>query len=251
MATHNTNKVALVTGAARRIGRCIAETLHSQGYNVVAHYHHSAAEADSLLQKLNAARPNSACSIHANLCDKVSVEQLAQQSIQHWGRLDLLVNNASSYYPTPLEDFHSDQFEQHWQDLLASNLQAPLLLSKACAASLISGNGNIINIIDSNVLAKPIAEHPIYNAAKSGLHGLTLSLAKDLAPRVRVNGVAPGAIMWAPNERDPAEQQAIVEATALGRLGSADDIAQAVLYLAEASYVTGFVMKVDGGKNIR
>jgi pteridine reductase len=134
---------------------------------------------------------------------------------------------------------------------LGSNLKAPLWLASHCRGALAQQRGCIINIVDSNVLSRPIAEHAIYNAAKAALHGLTLSLAKDLAPDVRVNGIAPGAIMWAANERDEKQQAEIIEATALGRLGRAEDIANAVLFLAEASYITGHVMKVDGGKNIR
>ena len=240
-------KVALVTGAARRIGLCIAETLHAQGYKVVAHYHRSQADAAALVEKLNGIRESSAIAIAANLTDTNDVKALATEATQAWGRLDLLVNNASSYYPTPLNELN----DTSWQDLLGSNLKAPLELSAACKQALVTARGCAINIIDSNVLTRPIDDHPIYSAAKAGLHGLTLSLARDLAPEVRVNGVAPGAIMWAENERDPAEQAAIIEATALGRLGAAEDIANAVLFLSQASYVTGYVMKVDGGKNIR
>lgn len=247
MGASSNPKVALITGAAQRIGSRLAETLHAHGYNVVVHYHQSAEQAETLVGKLNQQRPQSAIAVAANLLNSADIEQLAATSIQQWQRLDLLINNASSYYPTPL----SNLTPEAWQALIGSNLQAPLTLTAACQKALKQWQGNVINIIDSNVLSRPILEHPIYNAAKAGLHGLTLSLAQDLAPQVRVNGIAPGAIMWAKNERDETAQAAIIKATALGRLGSADDIAQAVLFLAQASYITGYVMKVDGGKNIR
>lgn len=238
--------VALITGAAQRIGRCITETLHTQGYNVVAHYHRSADAAEGLIAELNQQRPNSAIALQADLLDNNAIQTLAQASIAHWGRLDLLVNNASTYYPTPVGQMQ----HANWSDLLGSNIKAPALLSEACAAALAEQQGAIVNLIDSNVLRRPIANHAIYSAAKAGLHGLTLALAKDLAPRVRVNGVSPGAILWAENETDTALQQSIIDSTALGRNGRPEDIANAVLFLAQASYITGYVMKVDGGKNV-
>ena len=243
--------VALITGAGKRIGQCVARSMHSQGYNVVAHYNRSRADAELLCEELNQKRGNSAAAIGGDLLDEAAIKGLAEQAQAQWGRLDVLVNNASSYFPTPLDTLADALDKKQWNDLVGSNLKAPLLLSSACAKALAQQQGCIINIIDSNVLSKPIENHPIYTAAKAGLHGLTLSLAKDFAPQVRVNGVAPGAILWAANERDEATQQAIIKATALGRLGAAEDIANAVLFLAQASYITGYVMKVDGGKNIR
>lgn len=247
MANQSDQKVALITGAGARIGHCMAESLHAHGFNVVVHYHRSTDAAEALVTELNQQRSNSAIAIQANLLAPTELATLAKQASQHWQRLDLLINNASSYYPTTLDELS----ETAWDDLLGSNLKAPLWLASHCHKALAKQRGCIINIIDSNVLSRPIAEHAIYNAAKAALHGLTLSLAKDLAPEIRVNGIAPGAIMWAANERDEKQQAEIIEATALGRLGSAEDIANAALFLAEASYITGHVMKVDGGKNIR
>jgi pteridine reductase len=247
MANQSDQKVALITGAGARIGHCMAASLHAQGFNVVVHYHRSADAAEALVTELNQQRSNSAIAVQANLLEQAELASLAIQARDHWQRLDLLVNNASSYYPSALNELS----DAAWDDLLGSNLKAPLWLASHCRQALAQQQGCIINIIDSNVLSRPIADHAIYNAAKAALHGLTLSLAKDLAPEVRVNGIAPGAIMWAANERDEKQQAEIIEATALGRLGRAEDIANAVLFLAEASYITGHVMKVDGGKNIR
>lgn len=238
--------VALVTGAAQRIGRCISETLHANGYNVVAHFNHSASEAESLVSELNAIRENSAIAINADLSIPAACAQLAEQAEAHWNQLDLLVNNASSYFPTPLADMR----EQDFDSLIGSNLKGPAFLSQACANALRQKQGSIINLIDSNVLRHPIHDHTLYSAAKAGLQGLTLALARDLAPEVRVNGIAPGAILWAANETESSHRESTLERTALGRLGTANDIANAVLFLAQASYITGYVMKVDGGLNM-
>lgn len=247
MANHGDQKVALITGAATRIGRCIAETLHQQGYRVVVHYHRSADAARPLVTELNNKRADSAVAVQADLLDQAAIKKLAHTASQHWQRLDLLINNASSYRPTALAALD----ETAWNELIGSNLKAPMWLASHCQASLEKQCGSIINIVDSNVLSRPIADHAIYNAAKAGLHGLTLSLARDLAPSVRVNGIAPGAILWAESEANTEQQAEILAGTALGRIGRPEDIAQAALFLAEASYITGYVMKVDGGKNIR
>lgn len=238
--------VGLITGAAQRIGRCIAATLHAQGYNVVIHYHRSAAAAEALTAELNAIRENSAVCLQADLLNANAIPALAEQALRPWGQLNLLVNNASTYYPSTLGNLQP----QHWDDLLGSNLKAPALLSDACAPALALQQGCIINITDSNVLRQPIKNHAIYSAAKAGLHGLTLALAQDLAPKVRVNGIAPGAILWAENEDNTALQANIINSTALGRRGAPEDIANAVYFLAQAAYITGYVMKVDGGKNM-
>lgn len=238
--------VALVTGAAQRIGRTISETLHANGYNVVVHFNQSANEAEGLVAALNLIREDSAIALGADLSLSADCAKLAEQACMHWGRLDLLINNASSYFPTPLADFR----EQDFDSLIGSNLKGAAFLSQACASNMRQSEGSIINMIDSNVLRHPIANHAIYSAAKAGLHGLTLSLARDLAPEVRVNGIAPGAIMWAANETDNKQQENTLARTALGHVGKPADIANAVLFLAQASYVTGYVMKVDGGLNM-
>jgi len=238
--------VAIVTGAAHRIGRCVATTLHAKGYNVVAHFNQSANAAQALVQQLNQLRPHSAIALSADLGKQAQCEQLATAAIDHWGRLDLLVNNASSYLPTPLATLCDSEAN----GLLESNVKGPAYMAQYCAAALTESSGAIVNITDSNVLRQPIADHPIYTAAKAGLHGLTLALARDLAPKVRVNGIAPGAILWAASEDDPDQQASIVARTALGKIGQPQDIANAVLFMAQANYVTGYVMKVDGGLNI-
>lgn len=238
--------VALVTGAAQRIGRCISETLHANGYNVVVHFNQSVGEAEQLVAELNAIRKDSAIAFGADLGVHTACAQLAEKAGAHWGQLDLLVNNASSYFPTPLADFG----EQDFDSLIGSNLKGPTFLSQACAKQLRQSQGSIINIVDSNVLRHPIANHTIYSAAKAGLQGLTLALARDLAPQVRVNGIAPGAILWAANENNHDHQASTLARTALGRSGEPSDIANAILFLAQASYITGYVMKVDGGLNM-
>lgn len=238
--------VAIVTGAAHRIGRSITQTLHANGYNVVAHFNQSADAANDLVEQLNQSRANSAIALQGELGQQRDCEQLAKAAIEQWGQLDLLVNNASTYLPTPLASLS----DRDANNLLDSNLKGPAFMAQYCADALGKQRGAIINIVDSNVLRQPIHDHPIYTAAKAGLQGLTLALARDLAPAVRVNGVAPGAILWAASENDTEQQNHTIARTALGRIGQPEDIANAVLFLAQASYVTGYVMKVDGGLNI-
>jgi pteridine reductase len=240
------NKTALITGASRRIGAVIARTLHSAGMNITLHYRGSKEEAEKLANELNKIRENSCIAIRLDLHDTAALPDLIEQSQQHWGQLDVLVNNASSFYPTHI----GKMTEQHWDDLMGSNLKAPLFLSQAATPYLKQSNGCIVNIVDVHA-DKPMKSHTIYCAAKAGLAMMTKSLAKELGPEIRVNGVAPGAIMWPENELDNTVQDDILDRTALKRSGMPEDIAAAVLFLArDAHYITGQIIPVDGGRSI-
>ncbi len=240
-------KVALVTGSGKRIGAFIAEYLHQHGYAVVLHYRHSGDAAKSLRDQFNQQRHNSAIALHADLADPSAWQQLAQQTVSWHKRLDLLVNNASSFYPTPIEQASPDQ----WQDLFASNAQAPFFLTQQLLPALKQQHGNIINIIDAMVDQATIHFIP-YKMAKASLKTMTLSMAKALAPDIRVNGVAPGAILWPEHKptSDKNKQQVIAQIP-LQRMGEPSDIAQAVWFLAEqATYITGQILAVDGGRSL-
>ena len=237
--------IALVTGGARRIGAAIVRALHARGCRVVIHYRDSEREALALAAELNADRPDSAACLRADLSDPAAVRRLASEARQCFGGLDLLINNASSFYPTPL----AEATDQDWDALIHSNLRAPFLLSQALADDLArSGRGAILNLVD--VYAdKPLADHPLYCMAKAGLVMMTKSLARDLGPAVRVNGVAPGPILWP--EQGGADQDAVLKASALKRAGDPQDIAGAVTWLAlDAPYVTGQILAVDGGRSL-
>lgn len=237
-------QVALITGAAQRIGAVIAKSLHQRGLNVVIHYRNSQQAAHALVSELNAIRVHSAHALAADLCDSEQCTALVQQCVEHAGGLDILVNNASSFYPTPLAAINTEQFD----DLLGSNLKGPLFLSSAAADYLQKNNGAIINISDIHA-RQPLAQHAVYCAAKAGLESLTRSLAQALAPQVRVNAIAPGAIMWPQNTPSQQNQQAIIDATQLKRLGTPEDIASAVCFLAlDAHFVTGQILAIDGGR---
>ena len=244
--------VVLITGAARRIGAAMARKFHQQGFRVVLHYHRSAAEAQALAASLNARREASATVIQAALTDMESVGKLVGHSLDCYGRMDVLVNNASGFYPTPIAEVS----QQHWDELIGSNLRGAFFLSSTLADALARRRGAIINLIDVHA-DQPLARHSIYNIAKAGLKAMTRSLALELAPQVRVNGVSPGAILWPPaleDDDDPAVQQArgaVLQSVPVGRLGKAEEIAATVYFLAcEASYVTGTVIKVDGGRSL-
>ena len=239
-------KVALVTGSARRIGAVTAQALHEAGATVIVHYRNSAEEAIKLAEKLNALRPDSCFLQQADLADVSAFPAMIESIVKQAGRLDILINNASSFFPTPIGEIT----EESWDNLLSSNLKAPLFLSQAVAPHLIKNKGCIVNMIDVHGF-RPLKNHPVYSSAKAGLLMLTQSLARELGPNVRVNGVAPGAILWPENESTEmeAEHQALLNKTCLKREGSPEDIAKAILFLVrDADYITGHTIPVDGGR---
>ena len=239
-------KAALVTGAARRVGAAIAQALHTAGASVVLHYRSSAEEAAALAQQLNDARPGSATLAQCDLLDGSSVTELAHTAAQAFGGLDILVNNASSFYPTPLGDIVEDD----WNDLIGTNLKAPLFLAQAACAALRARGGLIVNLADIHGM-RPLRRHPVYCVAKAGLIMLTKSLARELGPQVRVNAIAPGPVMWPEGGVDAALRDEIIERTALKRIGSPEDVARTVLFFAcDAPFVTGQILAVDGGRSI-
>jgi len=238
----------LVTGAARRIGAAIARTLHAAGTRVVLHCNRSRAEADALASELNGARVGSAAVVSADLLDLAALPALVEEATRAFGRLDGLVNNASSFYSTPFGRIS----EREWQDLIGTNLRAPLFLAQAAAPRLRESKGAIVNIVDIHA-ERPLADFLVYSVAKAGLAGLTRALALELGPDVRVNGVAPGAILWpdAGKHFDPAERDRILATTPLGRIGGPEDVAGAVKYLLlDAPFVSGEILAVDGGRSL-
>jgi len=240
--------VALITGGARRIGAEIACTLHAAGFNIAIHCRHSLGDANTLANKLNTTRANSASVFSADLINKQEIDELAKALKEKWGRLDALINSASSFYPTPLKDASEDQ----WDDLMGSNLKAPFFLAQAFAQSLQKTGGCIINIADIHA-ERPLKHHAIYCAAKAGNIMLTKALARDLAPGVRVNGVAPGAIMWPESESElnPEQQAEILQRIPLARAGEPSDIARTIRFLiCDAPYITGQILPVDGGRSV-
>jgi len=248
MGSRNTieGKVALVTGAARRIGAAIATALHREGADVVVHFRGSGNEATALVDSLNAQRADSALAVQADLSDIDSLPALLEKITAWRGRLDVLVNNASSFYPTPVGEIS----EENWNDLIGSNLKAPLFLSQAAVPELRKAQGVIVNIVDIHG-QRPLKKHAVYGSAKAGLAMLTRSLAKELAPDIRVNGVAPGAILWPEDDMSDATKKIILGQIPLERAGDPDDVATCVLYLVrDANYVTGQIIAVDGGRSI-
>ncbi|WP_235425705.1 pteridine reductase [Cellvibrio mixtus] len=250
---NNQTKVALVTGAAKRIGAEIARQLHTVGFNVIIHYNQSAAAAQELVEELNGERENSAVGLPADLNDHTQIINLAQQSTTQWQRMDVLVNNASSFYPTPIgEATNSD-----WDNLINSNLKAPFFLTQALAPALIQSHGCIINIADIYA-QRPLKKHSIYSIAKAGNEMLTKTLAQELAPRVRVNGIAPGAILWPEDYYKKTEEQLsdenkekMLAQIPLLQRGQVQDIARTILFLAkDAPYITGQIIVVDGGRTL-
>ena len=236
---------ALITGAGRRIGAAIAEGLHAAGTDVIVHYYKSGDDAESLVSTLNDARADSALAVQGNLRDSAALTRMIADITTKTGRLDILVNNASSFYPTPLGSIT----EAQWDDLLGVNLKVPLFLCQAALPHLQASKGVIVNIVDVHS-QRPLKNHPLYGAAKSGLAMLTRSLAKDLGPDIRVNGVSPGAILWPEFGMSECVQQNIIGKTALKRAGKPEDIAAAVLFLVrDAPYVTGQILAVDGGRS--
>ena len=239
-------KWALVTGAGRRVGAAIARTLHEQGAGVAIHYRGSAADAAALAAGLNSTRPGSALTVQADLHDTGKLGNLVAAVIRHAGRLDILINNASSFYPTPLAGI----IEEQWSDLLGTNLKAPLFLAQAALPHLKATQGVIINIVDIHAI-RPLKDHTMYGAAKAGLAFLTRALARDLAPDIRVNGVAPGAILWPEGGVSDQMRDIVLKQIPLKRVGEPSDIAACVLYLVrDAHYVTGQIIAVDGGRSV-
>jgi pteridine reductase len=241
-------KVVLVTGGAKRVGAAICRRLHAAGALLAVHYHSSAQEALALQDELNALRPDSVAAFNANLLDVTALQPLVQSVVEKFGRLDALVNNASSFYATPLDAID----EQQWHDLFGTNLKAPLLLAQAAAAELRRRHGCIVNIADIHA-ERPMHGHLLYSIAKSGLTALTRGLAQEMAPQVRVNAVAPGVILWPEGAQweDVEKRRKIVAHTLLKREGEPDDVAKTVVFLIQdAPYITGQVIAVDGGRSI-
>lgn len=236
--------VALVTGASQRLGARIARALHTRGMRVAVHYHQSAAAAEALAGELVGIRAGSAITVQADLSSAAAPAALVAAVAARWGRLDVLVNNAAVFRPTPCGESTSAD----WDEIAGTNLRAPWLLTNAALPLLSARGGNIVNIVDIYA-ERPRPGFALYCAAKAGLVGLTRALARELAPTVRVNAVAPGAILWS-TETTAADKSAILAKTPLARLGSPDDIASAVCYLLDASYVTGQVLNIDGGRTI-
>lgn len=240
--------VALVTGAAHRLGAHTARRLHSRGWNLVIHYRSRQEQAKALANELNKVRDNSAITLQADLSRPDQISPLAENAIAAWGRLDGLVNNASVFYPNPTEQANGDD----WDTVMGTNLRAPFFLVQACLPALRQSGGAIVNLIDI-YSQRPLADHPLYCASKAGLAALTRSWAKDLAPDVRVNGVSPGAILWPEGDAgmDPQQQEAILSKTPLQRTGEPDDIAGAIAFLiCDAPFVTGQILAVDGGRSL-
>jgi pteridine reductase len=246
MPTALHDKVVLITGGARRVGAAIVRTLHGAGARIAIHHRQSGAEADALAAELNAQRAGSAILLQADLLDTARLPQLVDATLGAFGQLDVLINNASSFYATPVGDITLEQ----WDDLLGTNLKAPLFLSQAAAPALGRSQGLILNIVDVHGL-RPLKRFPVYSAAKAGLVMLTHSLARELAPDIRVNAIAPGPVLFPETGLTEEQKAAIIERTLLKRRGSPDDIARAALFFAaDAPYVTGQVLAVDGGRNV-
>ncbi|WP_090542577.1 pteridine reductase [Nitrosomonas sp. Nm132] len=242
------NKVILVTGGAKRVGAAICCKLHAQGANLMVHYRSSQNDAQMLQQTLEQTRSDSVALIQADLLDIDRLPDLIEETVRRFGKLDALVNNASSFFPTPIGQLT----EQAWVDLMGSNLKAPLFLSQAAVPYLEKRHGCIVNIVDIHV-EQPLKNYVIYNAAKGGLAALTRSLALELAPLIRVNGVSPGPILWPEHEEwiDKSLRKEIIDRTLLKRMGEPEDIARAVHFLiADAPFITGQIIAVDGGRSI-
>jgi pteridine reductase len=242
----NERPVALITGAARRVGRVLARTLHRAGYDLALHYRQSHDQALELAAELEAVRADSTLLLQGDLAATAELPKLVWKTVQRYGRLDALVNNASAFYPTPV----GEVTEAQWDELFASNAKGPFFLAQAAAPHLRAARGAIVNLVDLYA-SRPLARHPVYCMAKAALQMMTLALAKELGPEVRVNAVAPGAVLWPEAGKAYADQQALVSNTVLKRTGTPEDVAGAVLYLVrDAGFVTGTVLRVDGGRSL-
>ena len=246
MNARHERPVALITGAGKRVGAVIARTLHAAGYDLALHHRHSAADAELLAASLERQRSDSTFVLQAELAELDALPGMVQRVLARFGRLDALVNNASAFYPTPVGSATPAQ----WNELFASNAQAPFFLAQAAMPALREARGAIVNLVDIYA-ERPLADHPIYCMAKAALEAMTRSLALDLGPDVRVNGVAPGAVMWPSDGKPYDDQQAMLARTPLQRAGSPDDVAGAVLWLLrDAPFVTGQIIRVDGGRTL-
>lgn len=241
-----TGKTVLITGGARRVGAAIARMLHGAGANLVVHYRNSARDAEALAAELNATRPKSAALFQADLLQIEKLPALVASALQSFGSLDVLVNNASTFYPTKVGEITPQAFD----DLVGTNLKVPLFLAQAAAPALRKSNGLIINIVDIHAM-RPLRDYTVYCSAKAGLHMVTRSLAKELGPEIRVNGISPGPVLWPEHGGDEAARRKIIQRTILQRMGTPEDIARTALFFAtSAPFITGQVLAVDGGRSV-
>jgi pteridine reductase len=239
-------KAILITGAARRVGAAIARALHAHGANIVVHHRSSTNEAQALVTEFEAARRGSAALVRADLLDASARMRVVDEAVRAFGRLDVLINNASSFYPTPIGEITAEA----WRDLVGSNLEAPMFLSQAAVPHLKRAQGLILNLVDVHA-SRPLRRHTVYSIAKAGLVMLTRSLARELGPEIRVNAIAPGPVMWPEGGADQKLREEIVNATALKRMGSPEDVARAALFFVkDAPYITGQILAVDGGRSL-
>ena len=240
------NKTIFITGAAKRIGKEIALTFKELGWNIIIHYNSSKSDANNLADQINKDNPNSAKTVQGNLDVKEDVQKILNEVNDAFPSIDLLINNASTFYPTPIDEISED----HWEKLIGSNLKGPLFLIQGLKEKLKKSNGSIINITDTN-LTKGVANYSIYSAAKAGLEAITKGLARELAPEIKVNAIAPGAMLEPPDVTWTEEQKnKVIETIPLKRMGSEKDIANAVKFLAHSEYITGQIIKVDGGRSL-
>jgi pteridine reductase len=241
-----TGKTVLITGGARRVGAAIARELHAAGANLAIHYRKSAADVEALAQELNGSRPRSAATVQADLLEVARLPALVEFAVRSFGGLDVLVNNASTFYATKVGEITPAAFD----DLFGTNLKAPLFLSQAAAPALRKSNGLILNLVDIHAL-RPLRHHTVYCTAKAGLHMLTRSLAKELGPEIRVNGISPGPVLWPEGQGDTSMRAKVIERTILKRMGTPADIARTALFFAaHAPFITGQVLAVDGGRSV-
>jgi pteridine reductase len=237
--------VVLITGAAKRVGAQIARTLHEGGYDLALHYRHSQREMETLTNALATSRADSVLAVQADLSELPALDALVARCVTHFGRLDAVVNNASAFFPTPI----GQTTAQQWDELFASNARAPFFLAQAAAGVLKKSGGCIVNIVDIYA-ERPLAEHPVYSMAKAALAAMTRALAVDMAP-VRVNGIAPGAILWPDNGKTYTDQRDLIARTPLKRTGTPEEIARAALFLIrDATFTTGHILTIDGGRSL-